>query len=298
LSIYEAVNAIDQSLNSYYLNRFKGASYKIRLSFNGIMFKYEDGICSASRMDFNLNLAFINNTYKISDKNLEYDYLDQATKYNDNSNVCEEFIHRLSYLLDAQYKKVRINKQNYEIEFQSPTTKKETIEKEKPNDESLQLTDQWDSTWKMSSEAAAIVYILNKMDITIYNIDFPFTSQENFFPLYSVNNENDIDQKLASVVLSHNLSKIQNSCLNLYTISALNTIFLLDFNDLSFQDKINEYKTKLIKAAQDTVFNEISQNSFNGNPVTNKWNAFQKHFLEINDIELVKFFKTMRKATK
>lgn len=258
LSIYEAVNSINQSLNSYYLNRFKGASYKIRLSFNGIMFKYENDICSASRMDFNLNLEFINNTYKISDNNLEFDY--QATKSSDNSNVCEEFIHRLSYLLDAQYKKVKINKQNSEVEFQSPTTNKDTIEK--PKEESLQLIDQWDSTWKMNSESAAIVYILNKMDITIYNIDFPFTSQETFFPLYSVNNENNIDQKLASVVLAHNLSKMQNSCLNLYTISALNTIFLLDFNNFNFRDKVNEYKTKLIKATQNVIFNEISQVGF------------------------------------
>lgn len=44
------------------------------------MFKYEDDMCSASRANFNFNLEFFEKTYRISDENLENEYLNQLPK--------------------------------------------------------------------------------------------------------------------------------------------------------------------------------------------------------------------------
>jgi hypothetical protein len=185
LAIYEAVISINQSLNAYYINRLEGQSYKIRLYFDGIMFKYEDTISAAAQIDYNLNLIFINNTYKISDPNLEMDYLNQIKNPYDDSNVCNEFINRISYLINKKYQALEIDKATGEIEFSSnlTTEEEERVNKNPTNqdaDEELpQLVDRWDSTWRMKHQSSAIMYILDKIDITIYEASFSYRAKEN-----------------------------------------------------------------------------------------------------------------------
>lgn len=162
------------------------------------------------------------------------------------------------------------------------------------DEEFPKMIDKWDSMWKMDGESAATLYILNRIDVTIYNVNFSFMSKETFFPFSSINN--DFEAKLYSILLAQSLSKMQNSCLNLYTVFVLNTTYASDFNKL--KDIIDEYKKKLVKATESPIFNEISENSFYGNPVTNIWNNLQKKSLGLNDIELVSFLKTMRKNNK
>jgi hypothetical protein len=300
LSIYEALRSIHKSFIQYYNRRFKKASYKIRLFFKGLMFKYEDQICGASNIDFMMNLKFdgSSNSYVINDQNKENLYLNSTNV--GELNFCEGLVKRLSFLLKMKYHEISVEKDTKTVSFHSPKTKEDnnySERKENTDKEFHQMIDQWDSLWQIESESSANIFILNQVDVTIYEISsFPYTTNEVFFPMNIDYVGSNLQKKLVSVLLSQNFTKMLNSSLNLYTVFLLNTVF--GFEDERFEYLTEQYNTKLYNMIKDPIIYEISQNAFNKNLITNQWKVFLEYFLEMNDVELVKFLKTIRKMNE
>lgn len=195
-----------------------------------------------------------------------------------------------------------IDKDTKTLSFKSPTTDQDDEaqpDKDQRDDEFPKMIDRWDSLWQEESEVSANIFILDKINITIYEVtSFTYLTNEVFFPMNIEYVNNNLEKKLASVMIAQNLTKMLNSSLNLYTASILNPVFDLDFENEHFQNLIKPFLTKLKILAKDPIINEMSHNAFNKRPLTNQWQVFQKHFLEINDVELVQFFQTIRKTNE